>query len=85
MQAHACTHRTPHMYQLSYSAGQNPPIHLLLTNLVAQFYPVETRTARTIEFQSTRYNFGETINSYAFSLERNSNRLCPSLLPPVLH
>ena len=37
MQAHACPHRTPHMYQLSYSGGQNPPIHLLLTLLWHEF------------------------------------------------
>ena len=40
----------------------------LRANLVAQFYPVESRTARTIEFQSTRFTIGETIDAYAFRL-----------------
>ena len=45
------------------NANQRDTWPNLRANLIAQFYPVETRTARTIEFQSTRY-VGETIEAY---------------------
>ena len=51
----------------------------LRTNLIAQFYPVETRTARTIEFQTTRFTPGETIDSYAYRLERKLDQAMPEL------
>ena len=53
----------------------------LRANLIAQFYPVETQTARTIEFQSTRY-VGETIEAYAFRLERKLEQAIPELAVP---
>ena len=54
----------------------------LRANLIAQFYLVETRTARTIEFQSTRYNIGETIDAYAWRLERKLEQAMPELAAP---
>ena len=54
----------------------------LRANLIAQFYPVEMRTARTIEFQSTRYNIGETIDAYAWRLERKLEQAMPELTAP---
>ena len=54
----------------------------LRANLIAQFYSAETRTARTIEFQSTRHNIGETIDAYAYRLERKLDQAMPELAVP---
>ena len=51
----------------------------LRKNLIAQFYPIETRTARTIEFQSTRFTPGETIDAYAYRVERKLDQTMPEL------
>ena len=51
----------------------------LRENLIAQFYPIETRTARTIEFQSTRFTPGETIDAYAYRVERKLDQAMPEL------
>ena len=51
----------------------------LRENLIAQFYLIETRTARTIEFQSTRFTPGETIDAYAYRVERKLNQAMPEL------
>ena len=48
-------------------------------NLIAQFSPIETRTARTIEFQSTRFTPGETIDAYAYRVERKLDQAMPEL------
>ena len=53
----------------------------LRANLIAQFYPAETRTARTIEFQPTRH-VGETIDAYAYRLERKLDQAMPELAAP---
>ena len=54
----------------------------LRANLIAQFYPAETRTARTIEFHTTRHNAGETIDAYAYRLERKLDQAMPELTAP---
>ena len=51
----------------------------LRTNIIAQFYPMETRTARTIEFHTTRFILGESIDSYASRLERKLDQAMPEL------
>ena len=66
-------------YTVAFKPNKRDTWDHLRANLVAQFYPVETRTARTIEFQSTRYNIGETIDSYAFRLERKLEQAMPEL------
>lgn len=42
----------------------------LRTNLLAYYYPHETRTARTMEFKSCKYISGVTIENYAYRLKR---------------
>lgn len=51
----------------------------LRTNLLALYYPQETRTARTMEFQSSKYIPGETIETYAYRLERKLDQAMPEL------
>ena len=40
---------------------------------------METRTARTIEYHTTRYTPGDTIDSYAYRLERKLDQAMPEL------
>ena len=46
---------------------------------MAQFNPIETRIGRTIEFQSTRFTPGETIDAYAYRIERKLDQAMPEL------
>ena len=49
----------------------------LRTNLLALFYPPESRTARNIEFQAIQYVAGESIDIYAYRLERSFDQANP--------
>ena len=52
----------------------------LRANLIAQFYPAETSTTRKIEFHTNRHNAGETIDAYAYRLERKLEQAMPELV-----
>ena len=49
----------------------------LRANLLALFYPAESRTARNIEFQAIQYIPGESIDIYAYRLERSFDQANP--------
>ena len=57
----------------------------LRTNLIPQFYPMVTRTARTIEFHTTQFVPGESIDSYAYRLGRKLDQAMPELALMVPH
>ena len=52
----------------------------LQTNLLALLYPPESRTARNIEFQAIQYVSGESIDIYAYRLERSFDQANPDYI-----
>ena len=52
----------------------------LRTNLLALLYPLESRTARNIEFQAIQYVSGESIDIYAYRLERLFDQANPDYI-----